>query len=65
MPTHSLDGLIKWLGRDEWREPFDDVLCRHYSPACEEAGVDIEEVASILGRSFMTTVWGCAFERIF
>jgi hypothetical protein len=61
--AHSLQGLIKWLGRDEWRDRFARVYDAHLQPACERLGVNVDEVVSILGNGwFMTTVWGSAFE---
>ena len=61
--AHSLQGLIKWLARDEWRDRFAGVYDAHLQPACESLGVDVDEVVSILGKGwFMTTVWGSAFE---
>jgi hypothetical protein len=61
--AHSLRGLIKWLTRDGWRDRFAGVYDAHLQPACESAGVDVDEVVSILGKDwFMTTVWGSAFE---
>ena len=64
MPSaRSLNGLVKWLTRDEWHDSFKDVLDRHVLPACDKADVEVEEVVSMLGHDwFMTTVWGCAFE---
>ena len=61
--AHSLQGLIKWLTRDEWRNRFVGVFDAHLQPACERSGVDVDEVVSVLGKDwFMTTVWGSAFE---
>ena len=61
--AHSLQGLIKWLARDEWRDRFAGVYDAHLQPACESLGVDVDQVVSILGKGwFMTTVWGSAFE---
>jgi hypothetical protein len=61
--AHSLQGLMKWLDRDEWRGEFEAVLDRHFLPTCEKAGIEVEEAISILDRNqFMMTVWGCAFE---
>src|SRR6266566_4551426 len=61
--TRSLQGLMKWLSRDEWRDLFAEVFDRHLLPACERTGVEVDQVISILGQDgFMTTVWGCAFE---
>src|SRR2546430_728615 len=61
--TRSLQGLMKWLSRDEWRDLFAEVFDRHLLPACERTGVEVDQVISILGQDgFMTTVWACAFE---
>jgi hypothetical protein len=61
--ARSLQGLMKWLTRAEWRDRFAEIYDRHLLPACEQTGLDADEVVEILGKSwFMTTVWGCAFE---
>ena len=61
--AHSLQGLIKWLARDEWRDRFAGVYDAHLQPACERLGVDVDQIVSVLGHGwFMTTVWGSAFE---
>jgi hypothetical protein len=61
--AHSLQGLMKWLTREEWRDRFAEVYDDHLLPACEQTGLDVDEVVSILGKDwFMATVWGCAFE---
>ena len=63
--THSLKGLMKWLTREEWRDRFAEVYDGHLLPACEQTGLDTDEIVSILGEGwFMTTVWGCAFEDL-
>lgn len=61
--THSLQGLMKWLTRDEWRDRFAEVYDDHLLPACDRTDLDVDDVISILGEDgFMSTVWGCAFE---
>jgi hypothetical protein len=61
--SHSLEGLFKWLTREDWRAPFNATLDRHLKRACETFEVEFDEIVSILGENyFMTTVWGCAFE---
>jgi hypothetical protein len=61
--ARSLNGLMKWLTRAEWRDWFAEVYNHHLLPACQQTGLDAEEVVAILGENwFMTTVWGCAFE---
>ena len=61
--ARSLQGLMKWLTRAEWRDWFAEIYDYHLLPACQQTGLDAEEVVAILGETwFMTTVWGCAFE---
>lgn len=60
---HSVQGLIKWAERAEWREAFTNVLESHLLPACDETATDPSEVVAILGEEgFMRSVWGCGFE---
>ena len=61
--VRSLDGLLKWLAREQWNSEFEEIFDRHLMPACDKARVDADEIVSILGQDyFMTTVWGCVFE---
>src|SRR6266851_2567059 len=61
--AHSLQGLMKWLTRDEWRDRFAEVYDDHLMAACDQTDLDVDEIISILGQDrFMSTVWGCAFE---
>jgi hypothetical protein len=60
---HLLQGLIKFLTRDPWRDRFPEILDSHTLPACDEAGLELDEIVSTLGEDFfMSTVWACAFE---
>jgi hypothetical protein len=43
--SDSLSGLINWLGREEWRSSFEEILKQHLGPTCETAGIDINPVA--------------------
>src|SRR6516164_4526776 len=61
--THLLQGLMKWLTRDEWRNRFAEVYDDHLLPACDQTDLDVKEIITRLGEHwFMSTVWGCAFE---
>ncbi|MEE7506880.1 hypothetical protein [Methylobacterium mesophilicum] len=63
MPSSSsLSGLIKWLTREEWREPFEEALWLHVGPACEQTNLELEDLESLLGPAQFMTLWGCAFE---
>src|SRR3990170_3296897 len=59
---HSLDGLITWIRREEWRDAFADLVDRHLVPACSGADVDVRELPDLIGDHWFTSLWGCAFE---
>lgn len=63
MPTsHELKGLMKFLGRDEWRGCFEEVFDDHFGPVLEAGDLEFEDLAEILGDDWAMTLWGCAFE---
>jgi hypothetical protein len=62
--SQSIQGLIKWSQREEWRGNLEAVLERHVGPACRVAGIGLEELAEIIGDHWMSTLWGCAFEDL-
>jgi hypothetical protein len=65
MPTsQSIQGLIKWSQRGEWRDNFETALERHVGPACRSAGIGLDELAEIIGDHWMSTLWGCVFEDL-
>jgi hypothetical protein len=60
---HTLEGLIKWSGREQWADRFEQTLEDHLTSACEETGLEIDDIVSTIGDDhFMGTVWTCAFE---
>lgn len=49
--------------RDRWADRFEEVLADHVLPACDETGLDMDEIVAMMGEDlFMSTVWACAFE---
>jgi hypothetical protein len=60
---HTLEGLIKWSMRDRWADRFDQIFEDHVLPACDETGLESDDIVSTIGEDlFMNTVWACAFE---
>jgi hypothetical protein len=59
---HELTGLIKFLGRDEWKRHLDEVVAEHLGPAMEEFDLEDDEIGEVLNDQWATTLWGCAFE---
>ncbi|WP_245484207.1 MULTISPECIES: hypothetical protein [unclassified Mesorhizobium] len=63
LPTsHDLKGLMKFLARDEWRDPFEEIFDDHFGPVLEAGDMEFEDIAEILGDDWAMTLWGCAFE---
>jgi hypothetical protein len=58
----SLKGLMKWLGREEWRRPYNGLIERHLGPPCERAGIAFHELADKIGGEHVGILWGCMFE---
>jgi hypothetical protein len=53
---------MKWLGRAEWQDAFDELLHRHLAPACAKADVAVDELPELVGDQHLTVLWGCVFE---
>ena len=60
--SHDLSGLIKFLGRDDWKDCLQDVMGDHFGPAMEEFDLEYDEIGDLLGDHWTMTLWGCAFE---
>jgi hypothetical protein len=60
--VHSLDGLTKWLHREEWQAGFEASLQRHVDASCAKAGIAFEELPDLLGEDGIRVIWGCVFE---
>lgn len=58
----DLNGLIKFMRREGWRDHLADVMDEHFGPALEETGLDFEELGEIIGEDWLTSLWGNAFE---
>lgn len=62
MAADHLNGLIRYLGQDDWKECFEEVLGDHLGPALEAVDMTFEDLGEILGPDVAMTLWGCAFE---
>lgn len=58
----AIAAILKWSGREGWRERFDAVLAAHLAPACEAAGVTPDELPELLGEEAYVQLVGCALE---
>jgi hypothetical protein len=53
---------MKWLRRDPWSDAFQEVLDRHLVLACDQAEIEIDDLADLIGADMVAVLWGCAFE---
>ena len=58
----DLTGLIKFLGRDDWKSSFEEVMGEHFGPAMQAFDLEYEAIGAALGGSWDMTLWGVAFE---
>src|SRR3954467_11125283 len=61
---HDIAGLIAWAKREGWRGVLAELLDRHSAQACAAAGIEVQEIADILGNDAAMVVWGAAFEDL-
>ena len=62
MPQQKLDGLMKWVARPEWAAELAEVAREHLEPACEETGVDFDELEEVLAPAQMAMLSSCVLE---
>ena len=53
---------MKWIGREEWRDAFADLLDRHVAHACTAADIEVEDLRSLVGDHEFAMHWGSAIE---
>jgi hypothetical protein len=59
---HDLMGLMKFVGRDEWKLHFEEVLGEHFGPAGQQFDLDFDAIGKALDDQWAMILWGCAFE---
>jgi hypothetical protein len=45
---HELTGLIKFLGRDDWKQHFKEVLGEHFGLATKKFDLEFDEIGDLL-----------------
>src|SRR5437763_14437973 len=60
----DLTGLIKFLGRDDWKSSFEEVIGEHFGPAMQAFDLEYEAIGAALGGSWDLSLWGVAFEAV-
>lgn len=65
MSTSAYAGVVKWSGRDEWRERFDLLLDDHLDATWDHLGVETqEELAELIGEDRFALAYSAAFEDL-
>ena len=59
---NDVTGLIKFIGRDDWKSCFEGVMGEHFGPAMREFDLEYEAIGAALGGSWDMSLWGVAFE---
>jgi hypothetical protein len=59
-----LAGVRKWLDRDEWRQPFSELVGRHLGGTCKAAGIQIDDLPDVIGDARTSNLFGCIFEDL-
>jgi len=54
--ANVLSGLYKWLDREEWQEPFQEMLHQHLAEPCEAAGIPLDGLAGVIGDHHVTVL---------
>jgi hypothetical protein len=60
----DISGLMKFAGRDGWKQHLDDVLEEHFGAAMDALEIEHEEISGLIGEAWMAALWGCAFEDL-
>ena len=60
--SNALSGLYKWLDREDWQEPFQEMLERHLGEPCAAGGITLDRLARTVGDHHATVLFGCVVE---
>lgn len=64
MSKHPIEGLMKWVSRDEWVGLYEAMLDAHLGPYLDSLDMDEDELATLIGVEPYNTLWGCIFEDL-
>ncbi len=59
-----LEGIIKWAQRDQWQELFDEFTMQHIDNACDEMGIEPQDLTGHLDPVEFSKLWNCVFEDL-
>ena len=61
-PKRPWSGLEKWVEREDWFEHFKETVEEHVRAACDDNGLDFDELDRVIGEANYMAIWNAAFE---
>jgi hypothetical protein len=58
----AVGNVMAWASRQDWADDWAHVLSEHLVPACDELGIEVEELEATLGDDGYGVVFVCAVE---
>ena len=60
----AFKSITKWMRRDDWSEPFSELIADHIGPACADLDIEPEDLESELGSDYFTMALACAIDDL-
>ena len=60
----AFKSITKWMRRDEWSDPFVELIADHIGPACEDFDIEPEDLERELGSDYFATALACAIDDL-
>jgi hypothetical protein len=57
-----LSGVRKWIDREQWFQPFHQLIKEHLEAPCRAAGIGIDDLPAVIGEDATSNLFGCVFE---
>lgn len=61
---YDLSRIIKFVGREDWRDPFQDAITDQCVEAMEAFDLESDDIAELLGDHYAGILFGCALEDL-
>lgn len=61
----AIENVLRWTLQEDWSDDWDAVLAEHMVPACDDLGIDVDELEAVLGPEAHSVLLACAVEDFF
>lgn len=58
----AIANILKWIGREEWREPMGSLLEDHLGPPCDDFDIDPDDLPEEIGPELFDMAVACVFD---